>query len=585
MINTFPFRVIRRVGNKRLGCCLLVALLGAACSPTGEVTAPTIAVNQVGYQQDLPKRFTSPLAADGTAFTITQAGSSEVLYRGEIESSIGDFSDFRPEDSDQHYVVSLAGAEPAVGQSDPFLIQSDLYQQQFLQPSIDFFIDARSVVGTHPSAFGGCPWRDGTYYDAILPSLILMYLAYPEQIEAMPKQIDWVADKARVQSSDFQFDDDNPGSEGVMDAINNYYALEPPKENAPDVVKLIHWGAGYYLVNPETEDPSRDPLGRKLHSQTLEQLTYILWAWPVLQEWLPQSFYQQVRDLCFEQWESAGALGIPELWDMSTYQEEPVEKAWAGKLHPYKGRHAPGHSIVPNLLLHEVAKREGRDDAELYLDAAVTQAAWIVDNLDWNNPRTTKGHRMSEHRTVSNLVWLLQKYPDHAPEGLRAKITEWAKVAVSRSQNMWDFRRYDLEDRWTIPMLNDVGNTIGFPSIVLAASWVVEDEQLKKELRVLAAGAVDHLFGRNPKLAAAPSRPESGFPEVERGWPIEHKLDQCARLETVRGSLSSLPGTEMYPNNPDGKFRHAEGWVNYGAAWCITLSYFEFDAQQTTPEL
>lgn len=30
-----------------------------------------------------------------------------------------------------------------------------------------------------------------------------------------------------------------------------------------------------------------------------------------------------------------------------------------GLLHPYKGLHAPGHSIVPNLLMHEVAKRDG----------------------------------------------------------------------------------------------------------------------------------------------------------------------------------------------------------------------------------
>jgi hypothetical protein len=26
-------------------------------------------------------------------------------------------------------------------------------------------IDCRSVLGKHPSAYGGSPWRDGTYYD------------------------------------------------------------------------------------------------------------------------------------------------------------------------------------------------------------------------------------------------------------------------------------------------------------------------------------------------------------------------------------------------------------------------------------
>jgi hypothetical protein len=191
---------------------------------------------------------------------------------------------------------------------------------------------------------------------------------------------------------------------------------------------------------------------------------------------------------------------------------------------------------------------------------------------------------MSEHRTIPNLVWFLQHYPEHAPAGLKDKIREWSEVAVSRSENMWDFRRFDLDKEWTIPKLNDVGNSLSLPAIALSASWVVDDPELKQRLRQLAVASVDHVFGRNPRLAAAPDREEMGFPEVERGWPISHKENVCARLELCRGSISSLPGTEMYPFNPEGKYRHAEGWVNYGASWCISLSYFKFDAKnQTTP--
>ncbi len=73
--------------------------------------------------------------------------------------------------------------------------------------------------------------------------------------------------------------------------------------------------------------------------------------------------------------------------------------------HPYKGRHAPGHSILPNLLMYQVAQREGRGDATNYLNAARTQAQWIIDNLDWADPRTTKGHRMSEHKMMPGLVY------------------------------------------------------------------------------------------------------------------------------------------------------------------------------------
>jgi hypothetical protein len=35
----------------------------------------------------------------------------------------------------------------------------------------------------------------------------------------------------------------------------------------------------------------------------------------------------------------------------------------------------------------------------------------------------------------------------------------------------------------------------------------------------------------------------------------------------------------MFPFNPGGAYRHAEGWVNYGSSWCMSLAYFEMDAK------
>jgi hypothetical protein len=545
-----------------------------------------VAVNQVGYETRRPKRFTAPLSPDGARFSIHEAGGTTVLHEGEIRDGVGDFSAFRPKDASKRYIIEVQGGSLNNGRSDPFLIADNLYQEQFWQSAVDFLIDSRSVVATHPSAYGGCPWRDGTYYDAIIPSLVMFYLSDRGKVDAMPRQIDWAAEKARVTDAGFKFDAKNPCSEGVMEAVRNYYQLEPPKPDAPDVVKMIHWGAGYYLVNPATQDPSGDPDKRRIHSQTVEQVAYVLWAWPALKQWLPESFHEKCREFCFANW--APSLEVDRWWEPKTYLtlEQISEKnPMGGLLHPYKGRHAPGHSIVPNLLMHEVAKREGRSDSRVYLDAAVKQAAWCVANLDWNDPRTTKGQRMSEHRTIPNLVWMLQRYPKESPPGLKEKITEWGKVAVSRSSNYWDFRRYDLGTEWTIPKVNDVGNSISLPAIALSASWVVEDSGLKKGLERIAFGSIDHVFGRNPCQAAAPCHPEMGFPEVERGWPKSHPDNICARLELCRGSLSSLSGTEMYPFNPEGTFRHAEGWVNYGACWCISLAYLRFDLNSgTIPE-
>jgi hypothetical protein len=543
-----------------------------------------IALNQVGFETARAKRFTAPLSPDGSSFIVRPAKGGDPLYQAELRGNIGDFSGFKPAGSSTEYVIEVRGGQLATGTSDPFLVQPDLYQDLFWQPAVDFFIDSRSVVGTHPSAYGGCPWRDGTYYDAIIPSLVLLYRADPGRIDAMPRQMDWEADKRRVLDSSFKFDANNPCSEGVMEAVRRYFTeLVPPKPDAPDVVKLIHWGAGYYLVNPATRDPSGDPDPREIHAQTVEQVAYVVWAWPQLEKWLPRSFYEKCRGFCVANW--SPSLEIPKWWDPATYltpEQLAGGNPHGGLLHPYKGRHAPGHSIVPNLLMHEVAKRDALPDPDQYLNAAVKQAEWIVKNLDWNDPRTTKGHRMSEHRTIPNLVWLLQRYPEKAPAGLKAKIAAWAEVAAKRSDNPWDFRRFDDDRRWTIPKLNDVGNWLGTPAIALSASWVIDDPKLKARMQELAVTHADVVFGRNPRLAAAPQHVDS-FTGIERPWPKKFPDNHCARLELCRGSISSGPGSEMFPFNPEGAYRHAEGWVNYGATWCISLAYLEFDRVKSSP--
>ena len=513
-----------------------IAILATRGGAEIDRTVHPLAINQIGYSTEAPKRFTAPLSPDGTPFIIRLADSRDILHRGEIRNHIGDFTGFRPAESARHFVIEVRGGELKPAVSEPFLIRPDLLQEQYWQPAIDFLIDARSVTGTHPSAFGGCPWRDGNYYDAIIPSLVLLHLADPARIKAMPRQIDWAADKARVLDPTFEYDAKTPESGGVMEAVAKYYSeLEPPSPDAPDVVKLIHWGAGFYLMKPATKDPMGDPEPRQIHAQTVEQVSYVLWAWPSLKQWLPQSFYDRCRDFCFANWEKSLAID-EKWWDPKSYDAPPEgNNPMAGRLHPYKGRHAPGHSIVPNLLMHEVAKREKRDDAAKYLTAATAQAAYLVERLDWNDPRSTKGHRMSEH--------------------------------------------------WTIPKLNDVGSTVSFPAIATAASWVVRDPALKSRLQELAVCHIDIAFGRNPRLAAAPHLPQPGFPEIERGWPIGHKLDVCARLELCRGAISSGPGSEMFPFQPEAAFRHAEGWVNYGASWCTSLFYLEIDATATTPDL
>ena len=93
--------------------------------------------------------------------------------------------------------------------------------------------------------------------------------------------------------------------------------------------------------------------------------------------------------------------------------------------------------------MYEFAKREQRPDAERYFEAAYRQAAWMIAHLDWNDPLTTKGQRMSEFLTLTGLGHFLRVYPDRAPPGLAAKVEAWAKVVLRRSENLWDFRKLD----------------------------------------------------------------------------------------------------------------------------------------------
>jgi hypothetical protein len=228
--------------------------------------------------------------------------------------------------------------------------------------------------------------------------------------------------------------------------------------------------------------------------------------------------------------------------------------------------------------------RKAKDpDASLYLAAAQKQAAWIMANLDLKDPRATKGQRMSEHRTVPGLVWFLQNHPEKAPAGLKEYIASWADIVIRRSDNMWDFRRFDLEQHWTIPRANEPGNLAGFPACALSAAWVIDDPAVRQRLREIAVAQFDNLFGRNPKLAAAPAYKQNGFPLIERDWPLKFKNGGCAHLDVVRGALCASPGSEMYPFNPKGNYRHSEGWVNFNAAWNVSLAYFVFDAANRAP--
>lgn len=498
---------------------------------------PTLVfLNQSGFNTGAPKRFTAPLAEDGTRFDIVPASGGEPVFSGVVERHIGDFTGFEPGD-DREYIVEVGESR-----SVPFRIGDWLLERITYQPAMDFMIDSRHYVGNDRHVCGGSyGWRDDHHFAWQLHTLVPQWLSNPDAYRRMPRQITYEAPT-------------DPKLWG---------RLEPPSPDAPDIIKLIHWGADIIVTQGTT------------HELMKSQLAYFLYAWPWMKEYLPAQNYEVVRDFVFSKWTEPGAD------QKYPYDESPEHNLLAlkTKIGNTKGAYPPGFSIEPNLLMHEVAKREGRKDAQIYLDAAVRQAAWIVENLDWNDPLTTKGQRMSEFLTVTGLAHLLAEHPGKAPAGLRDKLRTWAEVAIRRSDNLWDFRKLgDAPDQWTPmgnqpTMWNEPGNVVGFPAVIFSLLPHIADEKQRQRLEEIAWAHFDAMFGRNPSGRHFSYDAPREIEGVEHGW-YSFLPGGIGRLAEARFVLDGSPKNQHYPFHPEvGNVGWTEGWIQHNTPFNLSLAY------------
>ncbi len=471
--------------------------------PPYEARQHWVCVNQVAYNRDAPKFFTVPTAKSDLRFQLVEQASGKRRFSGRLHRGKGDFSAFRPEDDSVEYCIVVRGDGLEEGRSYPFRIAPRAIQQASYEPAVLFMNDVRSLVGTHPSCYGGTPWRDGTYYTYELPSMVLLYLSDKRYFDGMEVTQSWARDRARLLSPDFRKTKD-PNDRDALTTLEGYYTLlpKPVREDVPDLIQDIRFAAGWYLLDPITYDPSGDPVGERMHAQTIEQFAYFLYAYPAMSEYVSREFYDLILQATLRWWSRAGLFQV-------------IERVGSGK-----GRECPGHSIMPNLLMYEVAKREGVSDPERFFRAAYDQTVWILEHADWNNPQFTKGQRMSEHKLVTGLAHFQLNYADRAPKGLSAKLEALAERYAALSDNMWDFRRFDLQENWTIPGFNECGNVAGFPACALSLAMCLEPGPLKERMVELAYSHFDNLYGRNPLNAHAASHPET-FIGVERGFPYK----------------------------------------------------------------
>ena len=514
---------------------ILIVVLAAEWGLAGNEGLPApIYLNQSGLNLGKPKRFTTPTLPSGTPFQVVNKTTGEVVHEGAIERHVGDFSRFNPETTDE-FVVRAGGFT-----SFPFRIGHYWLERVAYQNAVDFMIDSRHHVGTYQRpCVGSFGWRDDHHFAFELRTLVPQYLSNPDAYRRMPSQISYPKPR--------------PGLWGT---------LQPYREDVPDVVKLIHWGADVTVT-------------QQLRHELLKgELAYFLYAWPWLKRWLPEQNYDAVLQYALATWQQ------PTVDRKYPYDTSPEHNLLAlkRKLGTTKGELPPGHSVMPNLLMYEVAKRDDLPDAGKYFHAAYRQVAWMIEHLDWEDPLATKGQRMSEHVTITGLACFLQLHPDRAPDGLREKIVAWARVAVRRSNNLWDFRKLTDNGRWTPSgekhtMWNEPGNVVGFPACALAAAPFVDDAKLNARLHQLAISHMDNCFGRNPcgrHFSYDATREIEG---CDLGW-YSHFPSGIGRLGDARFVLDGAPKHVHYPYNPDaGDYGWSEGWVNFNTAFNLSLAY------------
>lgn len=506
---------------------------GLVCDiPHTEITP--IYLNQSGFNTGKPKRFTAPTLADGTPFEVRPVGGSEAAFKGEIRGHKGDFSAFEPGD-DREYVVAAGGLVSVSFRIAPFWFERTIYQN-----AVDFMIDSRHYVGNDRNTCrGSFSWRDDHHFSWQLHTLVPQYISNPSAYERMPRQVAYEAPA-------------NPKLWG---------ALEPYREDAPDIVKLIHWGADVIVTQ------------KLMHEHFKAQLAYFLYAWPVLERWLPRQNYELVSAYAHEHWDKPKAdRGYP-------YDESPEHNLLALKtrIGSTKGAYPPGFSVQPNVLMHQVSLRENRPDAERYLNAARGQVEWMIANLDWEKPLVTKGQRMSEFLTMTGLAHFLRQYPDKAPAGLQEKINDWTEVVIRRSDNLWDFRRLDDADGWTPmgekpQMWNEPGNVTGLPAALLAAREF-SSPALHPRIDELIWSHLDNFSGRNPVGRHFCFRAPTEIEGVEYGW-FKRYPGGIGRLRDARFVIDGSPKNPHYPYHPEiGDVGWTEGWIQFNVALNISLSY------------
>lgn len=514
---------------------------------TNQSTTVAWYINQIGYDVEKSKRATLTNSVKGTEFTLRKVEDDSVVYTGEIGNQIADFSDFATEGD---YYLQCGDVK-----SYDFKIAKNRLWDVCALPALNFMAQSRSDVWCVGG--NGYGWRDSHQFSFELNTLVMQYMSNPSYYKSLPYGI------YKVEECEY---------------------TELQTQNEPDIIWLMKFAVTRYHdwnVNKSVT----------LHAMIKGQVAYFLYLYPHISEYVDASWYTTIRDWIVGQWsvEDCNTLwfevdgGINH--NLFTTQE---------KIGTVKGQLPPGYAIVPNLMMWEVAKRDGLENPERFLTAAFNNMNWLVNTVDLRQPGYTKGQRMSEHIVFHSLTYFYEMYPNLCPAGTDKKILQLAKTLLSRSENLWDFRQYctvgDLSGStittWSVGA-NEPGNVAGFTGCAYALARVIDDLAIKNQLKRVAIAHMDNVFGRNPTGRCFCYNALTDFEGAKLGW--FHKFSDNLGadyigpgvLHDVVGCLDGSPKEENYPYEPDYT-SYTEGWVAFNTAWNMSLAYLRGENAEIT---
>ena len=421
-------------------------------------------INQCGYDSNKSKRATLSNGVRGTIFHLKNT-DGEIVHSGFIRNQVADFSTFS--ETGEYYLEcdGVTSYTFRIAENRMFDVSVPL-AVKFMEMSRQ---DAFDVGGST-----GYGWRDSHQFSFELNSLAMMYMSNPDYYNSLPWDV-YKADECE------------------------YAELQTQTE--PNIIWLMKFGVmRYYKWNTEKSI--------YLHALIKGQVAYFLYLYPYISDYVDSEWYVTIRDWLIEQWSV-------ETCNKSWYEvNDGVNHSLfttQSAIGTVKGMLPPAYAIVPNLMMWEVAKRDGLDIAQDFFDSAYSNMEWLVNEVDLTLPENTKGQRMSEYITFHSLTYFYEKYPELCPNGTYEKIVSVAKLFISRSNNLWDYRQFktsgDLSNsdstRWVNAetsggLCNQPGNVAGFVAVAYSLARVIDDKKIKKKLKQLAVSHLDHVYGRNP---------------------------------------------------------------------------------------